>query len=155
MSENMLIMDKREKMALRAWLELTRCTKTLETSISAKLRRNFGQSFTRFDAMSQLYRADNMTLPVTMLASQILSSTTKNITGLMDRMEKDLLVSRNQNSQDRRSYTITLTHQGKSLFEEMAVEHGHWITESFMDMSEDKLTDMIESITHLRKNLED
>jgi DNA-binding MarR family transcriptional regulator len=154
MAPSKLIKSRREQQSVRLLLELLRCAKTLEGRIGGKLRKNFGQSLTRFDALSHLYRADNMTLPVTVLASQLLASTSRNITGLIDRMEKDGLVKRSPHVQDRRSFVVRLTNSGAKVFEEMAIEHGHWIRDGFAGLSAAKLKNMQSSMIELRKHLE-
>ena len=154
MSPSKLIRNRREQQAVRLWLELLRCAKTMETRLGSKLRKNFGQSLTRFDALSQLYRADNMTLPVTVLASQLLASASKNITGLIDRMEVDGLVVRSPNPDDRRSFIVRLTSKGAAIFEDMAVEHGHWVGNGFEEFSAVELRTMQSSMAELRKHVE-
>lgn len=154
MSPSQLISDSREQQSVRLWLELLRCAKTQETRLGARLRKNFGQSLTRFDALSQLYRAADSTLPVTELASRLLASTSRNITGLIDRMEDDGLVTRRPNPNDRRSFIVRLTRKGKSIFEEMAIEHGHWVSDGFDGLSAEELKMMQSSMIRLREQLE-
>ena len=154
MSPSKLIKNRREQQAVRLWLELLRCAKMMETNFGSKLRKNFGQSLTRFDALSQLYRADGMTLPVTILASRLLASASNNITGLIDRMENDGLVVRKPNPDDRRSFIVRLTRKGASLFEDMAIEHGHWVGQGFGEISAADLRSMQSSMMELRKHLE-
>lgn len=149
-----LISDRRERQAVRVWLEILRCSKRLEMRLGSKLRKSFGQSLTRFDALSQLYRAENMTLPVTALATRLLASSSRNITGLIDRMEADGLVVRRPNPDDRRSFVVRLTDAGKSMFEAMAIEHGHWVTEGFTGFSSRDLKALQASMVELRRHLE-
>jgi DNA-binding MarR family transcriptional regulator len=154
MSPTQLITDRREQQSVRLWLELLRCAKTQEMRLGTRLRQNFGQSLTRFDALSQLYRSEKMTLPMTALAGQLLASTSKNITGLVDRMEDDGLVLRRLNPDDRRSFIVGLTEKGRSMFEEMAIEHGHWVTEGFDGLSVKELKSLQSSMIRLREHLE-
>lgn len=154
MPQSTLITDRREQKAVRLWLELLRCAKTMETRFASRLRRNFGQSLTRFDALSQLYRAQDKTLPVTVLASRLLASSSRNITGLIDRMASDGLVVRLPNPDDRRSFIVRLTRKGCDLFEEMAIEHGHWVGDGLDKIPAGELRSMQASIVELRKHLE-
>lgn len=154
MSPSKLIKNRREQKAVRLWLELLRCAKMMETSFAGNLRKNFGQSLTRFDALSQLYRAEGMTLPVTILASRLLASASRNITGLIDRMENDGLVVRSPNPDDRRSFIVRLTRKGASIFEDMAIEHGHWVGNGLSEISAAELRSIQSSMVELRKHLE-
>ena len=149
-----LITNRRERQSLRTWLELMRCAKTLEMRLSANLRSEYGQSFSRFDVLAQLYRADDLTMPVTALANSLLASASKNITGLIDRMAKDGLVERQPHPADRRSFIVLLTRKGKSLFEQMAVEHSQWVSDGFDGLTASALKSMQVTLTALRKHLE-
>ena len=149
-----LITNRRERQSLRTWLELMRCAKTLEMRLSAKLRSEYGQSFSRFDVLAQLYRADELTLPVTVLANSLLASASKNITGLIDRMAKDGLVERQPHPADRRSFIVRLTRKGKSLFEQMAIEHSQWVSDGFDGLTASALKSMQVTLTALRQHLE-
>ncbi|GHF13504.1 MarR family transcriptional regulator [Kordiimonas sediminis] len=154
MADNPLITSEREREALRMWLELTRATKSLEASISARLKKDFGQSFTRFDVCSQLYRAVSKTLSVTDLAKRLLASSSHNITGLLGRMEKDGLVSRQRNPDDKRSMFISLTPDGIQLFEAMAKEHGNWVQESFNNLGTDEMRSVRSALQQMRIKLD-
>jgi DNA-binding MarR family transcriptional regulator len=92
---------------------------------------------------------------VTVLASQLLASGSKNITGLVDRMENDGLVKRSPHPQDRRSFVVRLTKSGQAVFEEMAIEHGHWIRDGFAGLSVAEIESMQSSMIELRNHLED
>ncbi len=154
MSPTQLISNRREQQSVRLWLELLRCAKTQEMLLGKRLRKKFGHSLTRFDALSQLYRADQMTLSITALAERLLASTSKNITGLIDRMGDDGLVERRPNPDDRRSFIVSLTRKGRTLFEKMATEHGHWVGEGFAGLSAKELRSMQSSMIRLREHLE-
>ncbi len=154
MSAAKLITDRREQQSVRLWLELLRCAKTQEIRLGARLRKKFGHSLTRFDALSQLYRAADMTLPVTALASRLLASSSGNITGLIDRMAGDGLVLRRPNPDDRRSFVVRLTKKSRAIFEKMAIDHGHWVRDGFAGLTAAELKSLQSSMIQLRKHLE-
>jgi len=154
MSGAKLITNRREQQSVRLWLELLRCAKTQEVRLGARLRKKFGLSLTRFDALSQLYRAADMTLPVTALASRLLASSSGNITGLIDRMAGDGLVVRSPNPSDRRSFVVRLTKKGRTIFEKMAIDHGHWVREGFEGLTATELKSLQSSMIQLRNQLE-
>lgn len=154
MAATPVLQKPRERLAVRTWLELMRCAKTLETRLGSNLRSQFGQSFSRFDVLAQLYRAPKRMLPVTGLAEALLASSSRNITGLIDRMEADGLVKRSPHPEDRRSFVVRLTPAGRRLFERMAAEHGRWVREGFDGLSAEKLKELKESMIVLRRHLE-
>ena len=149
-----LIGNRREQQSVRLWLELLRCAKLQEQRLGSRMKKAFGQSLTRFDVLSQLYRSERQTLPVTALATRLLASTSRNITGLVDRMESDGLVERRANPSDRRSFTISLTDKGRDVFEEMAIEHARWVADGFEGLSQRDLKSLQSTMIGLREHLE-
>ena len=154
MKADRLIGNRREQQSVRLWLELLRCAKLQEKRLGSRMQKTFGQSLTRFDVLSQLYRAENSTLPVTALATRLLASTSKNITRLVDRMEDDGLVERRANPDDRRSFTISLTDTGRAVFEQMATEHARWVADGFEGLSQKDLQSLQSTMIGLREHLE-
>ena len=149
-----LIGNRREQQSVRLWLELLRCAKLQEQRLGSRMKKTFGQSLTRFDVLSQLYRSEDATLPVTALATRLLASTSRNITRLVDRMEDDDLVERRANPDDRRSFTISLTDKGRAVFEEMAIEHARWVADGFEGLSQRDLRSLQTTMIGLREHLE-
>jgi len=154
MEAERLIGNRREQQSVRLWLELLRCAKLQEQRLGSRMKKTFGQSLTRFDVLSQLYRADDSTLSVTVLATRLLASTSRNITRLVDRMEDDGLVERRANPDDRRSFTISLTRKGRQVFEEMAREHARWVADGFEGLSQKDLQSLQSTMIGLREHLE-
>ena len=60
------------------------------------------------------------------------------ITGLLDGLERDGLISRQAAPQDRRMLTIELTPKGGKIAGELFAEHTHWITTLFSELSDDE-----------------
>ncbi|MEL7028867.1 MAG: MarR family transcriptional regulator, partial [Pseudomonadota bacterium] len=108
----------RADQSLRLWIEIVRFANRLQRDIDARLRQTHGQSLARFDVLSQLERAQRP-LTVGELSAQLLTST-GNITGLLDRMERDGLLTRALSTTDRRSFLVEATPDGLDLFREMA-----------------------------------
>jgi DNA-binding MarR family transcriptional regulator len=59
--------------------------------------------------------------------SKRLMVTGGNVTGITDMLEKEGLVARVIDSQDRRAFRVKLTPSGQRLFKKMAAEHERWI----------------------------
>lgn len=134
--------------SLKLWLQMVRSTKMLEREANAMMRDTYGQSLTRFDVMSQLFRAKDQCLTVGKLASQLIASN-GNITGLIDRMEKEGLVAREYNESDRRSIEIRLTVKGTDLFEQMAEHHAEWISERLSAVPKKSQSALLEQLHDL------
>ena len=116
--------------ALRLWIQIVRFANGLQRDIDAKLRQSHGQSLSRFDVLSQLERAEDATLSVGQISKQLLTSAA-NITGLLDRMERDGLIRRSLSEADRRSFLVTATDEGLAVFRKMAVDNAGWVSEAF------------------------
>lgn len=113
--------------ALRLWLRLLSLSNDIETEIRKRLRTRFAITLARFDYLAQLHRHPD---GVRMNAlSRFLMVTGGNVTGLTDELEKDGLVAREVEAEDRRSYRVRLTARGRRVFEKIAREHEAWVVE--------------------------
>lgn len=144
-------LDEREadRRALRLWLHLMKASKVIEGEISRNLRRAYGQSLSRFDVLSQLYRAADHWLDgwiaTGALADQLMTGS-GNITALIDRMESEGLVERRPSPDDRRSHQVRMTPNGRALFLAMTEDHAGWVSEALKDISDrekDALTGLL------------
>jgi len=119
--------DDGDHLALRLWLRLLSCTNRIEAPLRSRLRERFGGSLPRFDLMAQLDRHPGG-LKMREL-SQRLMVTGGNVTGLTDSLERDGLVRREPDPDDRRASRVRLTAAGRSQFAAMARQHEKWIVE--------------------------
>ncbi len=118
---------------LRLWLRLFTCKEVIENEVRRRLRDTFDVTLPRFDLMAQLYRAPKaMTLGE---LSQRMMVSNGNVTGLVDRLVEQGLVSRRPSPKDRRAQLVSLTAQGRRFFAAMARANGDWIAEMFADLS--------------------
>ncbi len=83
--------------------------------------KNFGFSKAKFNALFLLYKNQDGIL-LKHLGDKMLVSRA-NITGLIDRLEKDGLVQRISHPIDRRSILAQITNKGKNLMEEIIPHH--------------------------------
>lgn len=125
--------DTRSKEALRTWLRLLSCEIRIEQLLRARLREQYQMTLPQFDVLSELEHADG---PLTMSElSRELMVSNGNITGVIDRLEKQQLVRRSRPDHDRRVQFIELTRRGAKRFREMAVQHETWVAELLVDLS--------------------
>jgi DNA-binding MarR family transcriptional regulator len=121
------------KTELRLWLRLLTCTTLIENEVRRRLRENFDVTLPRFDLLAQLDRAPNgMTLGE---LSQRMMVSNGNITGLVDRLVAQDLISRKQDPNDRRVQIVKLTAAGRRFFRTMARANADWIGELLGDLS--------------------
>ncbi len=113
--------------ALRLWLRLLSCTQHIERDVRSRLRDRFGTTLPRFDLLSQLERHPEG-LRMNALSRRLMV-TGGNVTGIVDQLEREGLVERQADADDRRAFRVRLTRAGERAFAEMAREHEAWIVE--------------------------
>lgn len=128
--------DERAR-ALRAWLRLLACTNVVEGEIRRRLRERFGVTLPRFDLLAQLAKAPEG-LALGELSRRMMVSN-GNVTGLVERLVEDGLITRAVAAHDKRSATVSLTEKGRAVFDGMATEHAGWVAELFGDLSEEEI----------------
>lgn len=137
--------------SLKVWLRLLSCSTQIETEIRKRLRSEFGMTLARFDYLAQLKRHP-AGLRMSAL-SRFLMVTGGNVTGLTDELEKDGLVERVAEPDDRRSYRVSLTKNGMAAFQRIASVHERWIVDLFAGMEVTQKAQLHELLGHLRVQL--
>ncbi|GAA6152074.1 MarR family winged helix-turn-helix transcriptional regulator [Pseudoteredinibacter isoporae] len=145
--------DSHSKNALRAWLQLLKCSKRMEQMTNSHLDKTFKSSLTRFDVLANLDAMDGETVSTTKLAKSLLASK-GNITRLLDRMEEDQLITRKPNREDRRISDVFLADKGREEFQRMVNDHENWVDHVFSVLSNDEEKMLIETLGKLRRHLE-
>lgn len=136
---------------VKVWLRLLACSTEIEQYIRQRLRARFGTTLPRFDYLAQLERhPDGLRMNA---LSRYLMVTGGNVTGLTDQLVKDGLVERLDDLEDRRSYRVTLTPQGRADFARMAAEHEQWLTELFGGLPGADKDALYHQLGHLRQHL--
>lgn len=135
------------KQSLRVWIKMLRATTIIEKRVRACLKAEFDSTLPRFDVLSALYRE---TAPITMsqLTAHLLVSN-GNLTGLVNRLVEDGLISRESDPVDRRAQRVVLTARGREAFREMAERHEALIDEQFAAMSDEDMATLLRLSTSL------
>jgi DNA-binding MarR family transcriptional regulator len=137
-------MSERSKESLRTWLRLLSCENSIEQKIRSRFREKFDVTLPQFDVLSELEHASEK-LTMSQLSKELMVSN-GNITGVVDRLEKNKLVVRIRPEHDRRVQYIELTAEGKDAFRRMARKHEQWLEEWLAGVS-------IEEMDQLQKLL--
>lgn len=140
-----------EQVAVSAWLRLLKVQALLEKEV----RRELGADFTlpQFDVLNQLARRpDGMTFVD--LSRQLLV-TAGNLTGIVDRLERDRLVRRRPHPADRRAVRLTLTPRGWKAVSEAVPVHHATIARMLTLMPRRDLAQLRVLLGRLRDRLED
>lgn len=125
--------NSRSKESIRTWLRLLSCETVIEQRLRSLFRSNFSVTLPQFDVLSELERAGRQ-LTMSELSRQLMVSN-GNVTGVIDRLEKNGFVTRKRAEHDRRIQYIELTPHGRERFDVMARHHESWLTELFDELS--------------------
>ncbi|HEX8233521.1 MAG TPA: MarR family transcriptional regulator [Caulobacteraceae bacterium] len=141
--------DGRER--LRFWFRAFGAVSAMEREIAARLRERHGASLARFDLMAQLFAAPNG-LRMGELTRKLLV-TGGNVTGLVQRLEREGLVERKADEADRRIAHVALTPEGLALFKQMAQEHVSWVNELLAELDPRSLAQAAGVLEQVRRHL--
>ena len=129
-------MDERD--VVRTWLRMLACTNIIESRVRTALREKFDTTLPRFDLLAQLDAAstdfpDGLTMSE---LSRRLMVTNGNLTGLVDRLAREGLVTRVASAPDRRAQIVSLTAAGRRALDSMTPDHAEWIRAMFGGISD-------------------
>jgi DNA-binding MarR family transcriptional regulator len=137
-----------DHLALKLWLRLLACSTQVETEVRQRLRAQFGISLARFDYLAQLHRhAEGLRMST---LSRYLMVTGGNVTALTDELEREGLVQRDSDPEDRRSWRLRLTAAGRKAFDRIAREHEQWVIELFQGLDTVHKKSLYEDLGRLR-----
>ncbi|MEM1111045.1 MAG: MarR family transcriptional regulator [Pseudomonadota bacterium] len=141
-----------DHLALKLWLRLLTCTNLVEATLRQRLRESFDSTLPRFDLLAQLDRHPEK-LKMGELSSLMMVSG-GNVTGLVNQLEKEGLVSREPLETDRRTFQVGLTAEGKRHFRKMARSHERWVAELFVQMSHEQQEDVMSALAALKASVQ-
>jgi len=119
------------KQRLRLWLRLLRAARAIEGALRVRLRASFRMTLPQFDVLAALARSPR---GMTMTAlSRLLMVSNGNVTGIIERLAAEGLVSRQIATGDRRAFHVSLTRRGAEHFALVAAAHETWVDELLSD----------------------
>ena len=140
------------KERLRLWIRLLRASRTIEAELRERLKKEFDTTLPRFDVMAALYR-----VPEGMLMSDLsrfLLVSNGNVTGIVDRLVSEGLVTRARRNGDRRTSMVRLTEEGTRSFATIAAVHEGWVSELLGNVSDDEARQLAGMLKSFRSNWE-
>ncbi len=150
LSQPDLSQDSKER--LRLWIRLLRASRTIEAELRERLRKEFDTTLPRFDVMAALYRAPDGMLMSDL--SRFLLVSNGNVTGIVDRLVSEGLVTRARRNGDRRTSMVRLTDAGMGQFRAMAAAHEGWIGELLGSVSGEETRRLATMLKAFRSNWE-
>jgi DNA-binding MarR family transcriptional regulator len=126
---------------LRLWLRLFTCKELIEGEVRRRLRKSYDITLPRFDLLAQLDRTPKgMTLGE---LSQRMMVSNGNVTGLVDRLVEQGLITRRPSPTDRRAQIVSLTAEGRRFFRAMARTNAEWIGEIFAGLDAEDIASLM------------
>lgn len=104
----------------------------------------------RFDLLASLHRHDGQTLAG---LSRALLVTAGNVTGLVDRAERDGVVERRPDPEDRRASRVWLTDRGRTLIKSVLPIHDRTVHELIAGLPREDRRELREVLGSLRDHL--
>lgn len=144
MKGNIKYPEKTEK-ALALWVKLSRAYNSFSKKATENIKE-FDLTLPQFGAIECLGHLGAMTIG--QLSSKHLVSG-GNMTFVIDNLEKQELVERVLNKQDRRTIIVRLTPKGKKLFDTVFSKHADYLTSLVSALSEKE----VEQLSALLKKL--
>jgi DNA-binding MarR family transcriptional regulator len=118
----------------RAWLALLRCFSRIERVLMQHIALQYNSSLPRYDVLTALaFNPQGLTMGE--LATMLMVSK-GNITGVVQRLKADGLVKKVTSRQDRRIQSVTISPEGRRLWEAMHADYDKIISELLSGQSD-------------------
>ena len=105
------------------------------------MRVEYDSTLPRFDVMAALYRAKDG-LRMSALSKSLMVSN-GNVTGIVERLVNEGMVTRVAVENDRRALIVKLTDEGRADFARRALVHEGWVSDLFDGMNAEDANDLI------------
>ena len=128
-----------EVLALNAFIKLARSINAVQTQIIPALQRDFGLTESQFAVLEALHHLGPQSQG--QLCQKILRSGS-NVTTVVDNLERDGLVRRERQEDDRRVQIVSLTEQGRVIVRKALPVHVERITRLMGVLSKDEQTEL-------------
>jgi DNA-binding MarR family transcriptional regulator len=142
--------------SVRIWLRLLTCSNLIERQVRSRLREEFDITLPRFDVLAQLDAAANEAvhgLTMSELSRRLLV-TNGNLTGLIERLVQERLVSRAALATDRRTQIVRLTAAGRRALHAMTPAHERWIDDLLAELSSNDRTQLHALLGKVRSSIQ-
>jgi DNA-binding MarR family transcriptional regulator len=128
-SHDVMAMDEWQSWHALLWLN-----RSVLRELDGEFRRRHGLAVTEFDVLITLFNAPQWRLQMSSLASQMMLSPA-GTTHLVTRLERDGLVRREVDPQDRRRWFTVLTPRGEETLREMRSTHNEVLRRTILDVT--------------------
>jgi DNA-binding MarR family transcriptional regulator len=137
--------------ALRLWLRLLTCSNLVQGELRSLLRTEFQSTLPRFDLLAQLERSPKG-LTMGELSKRMMVSC-GNVTGIVNQLVQEEMVSRTAVPNNRRTFIVKLTPKGKRYFKKMANEHESWIVRLLNGLDPEEMQQCMQLLGKLKTHI--
>jgi DNA-binding MarR family transcriptional regulator len=137
--------------AVETFLALLRVSGDLLAALDVHLAR-YKMSQGRFTLLTLLKSSAGHQSTPSLLAEQA-GVTRATVTGLLDGLERDGMIQRSHDTQDRRAVCIQLTHKGQQFLDETLPDHFRRISRLMKHLNEDERRQMMQLLEKLSLGL--
>jgi DNA-binding MarR family transcriptional regulator len=136
----------------RAWRRLLEGHRDLVTALDAELKRRVGLDLQYYDVMVHVIEGGGGRRMTDLAEAVVLSKS--GLTSLVDRMERDGLIERRADPEDRRATRIALTKEGEARYREASACHREIVHRIFTSHVTDEEARVIaETLERVRREL--
>lgn len=140
-----------EEIESRTIIELKKTAEMLE-ELHKKFFKKFKISYTKFNVLVLLYKGPSEGMMLSDIGNQMLV-TKSNITGLIDRLEKQGLIRRVRHREDRRKILAVITPKGAEFTEKIIAKYKVWVKTVMKILDEKEKDELISVLQKLQKGL--
>ena len=134
----------RRKVETRIWLHILALESAIFSRLNSALGTEFGLSVAKFEFLAQVERyPEGITLGK---ISENLKVTSGNVSGLVQRLLADDLITKQMSLEDRRSFIVRFSSKGKEVFEKANALHKAKLAECFADIPLGELEEALETL---------
>ena len=124
-----------EVLALNTFIKLSRSLSALTSQLLPQMQKDYGLTESQFAVLEALYHLGPLSQG--QLCGKILRSGS-NVTTVVDNLERDKLVRRERDADDRRVQIVTISEQGRALIAQILPVHISRITLAMSALSRDE-----------------
>lgn len=140
-----------DRRTVRLWLRLLSCATVVEKRLKRRFGDHFGSTLPRFDVLAQLERApEGMTMSA--LSAALLVSN-GNVTGVVQVLARDGLVTLAPSPTDGRVAIVRLTEAGRRQFERQAEAHHRWVDAMLADLTPGEMEQLYALLGRVKQSI--
>lgn len=133
------------------WVSALSLQSELYVRLNRAMTRECGLTLAKYDFLAQIHGvSDGLTLGD---LTRRLKVTGGNVTGLAKRLVADGLITREMSPTDRRSFIVTITHQGAVAFEAARARHDTLVHEWLHGLPDADLAQAVSVLERVRRKL--